>query len=178
MESPRSSRKKKGARTTSSARFNSVAATRTAQVGSSSTNAQSSAAASSLSIITTSSTILSHTTPVIDMAITFPRFVDLKPEIQVKIIAFAWAALRQWDRINEAHPCEFELGRMGLFCPSVPSFNDFRRSFKSRKLLPLAQKAIFYRSTLLIHVDLARENYSFLPVGYIPSILTTLSKVC
>jgi len=113
----------------------------------------------------------------IDMPTAFPKFVELDPELQVKIIEFAWAELRELDRINEAHACDFELGRKGLLCPSAPSFNDFRRSFKSRKLLPLAQKAIFHRSTLLVHVDLVRENYSFLPVGYIPSILTTLNKV-
>jgi hypothetical protein len=118
------------------------------------------------------------------MATAFPKFVELAPGLQIKIIESAWAALRQWDQttegasITEAHVCDFELGRMGLLCPTAPTFNEFRRSFKSRKLLPLAQKAIFSKCTLLVRVDLARENYSFLPVGYIPSILTTLDKVC
>ena len=112
------------------------------------------------------------------IATAFPKFVKLPPKLQIKIIEFAWAALRDWDRVNEVHPCDFELDRMGLVCPSAPSFNEFRSSFKSSKLLPLVETVIFHRSTLLVHVELARESYTTLPVGYIPSILTTLNKVC
>lgn len=114
----------------------------------------------------------------IHIATAFPRFVELPSKLQTRIIQFAWAALRQPNQHNEVHPCDFELGRMGVVCPSAPSFDDFRRSFKRSKLLPLVEQVIFHRSTLLVRVELARDSYSTLPVGYIPSVLVTLNQVC
>jgi hypothetical protein len=103
--------------------------------------------------------------------------VELAAELQIKIIEFAWASIERKVVNTEVHPCDFEFGRLGLFCPSVPSFNNFRGSFKSKKLLPLAQQAIFLKSSLLVHVHFARESFNYLPVGYIPTVLLALDKV-